>query len=144
MMLSSCYHGGCANKTTDQERLLFSCLMTKGYHRQDENQYLAIPRETVLKMPVPIQQLMGYKLSQPFCRWVESDDPRVVLDTSLKDDPWGTMMRRMKGIRRGMLPLRYSCLAEREGRTRVVENGERSFCTRTLTDSIACSFIMGT
>ena len=61
--------------------------MTKGYLRQEENQYLAIPRDVVLKMPVHIQQLMGYKLSQPFCGWVESDDPRVVLDPSLKDDP---------------------------------------------------------
>ncbi|KIW32401.1 uncharacterized protein PV07_03950 [Cladophialophora immunda] len=89
MMLSSCYHGGSANKTTDQERLLFSCFMTKGWLRQEENQYLAIPKEVVLKMPVHIQQLMGYKLSQPFLGWVESDDPRVVLDPSLKDDPSG-------------------------------------------------------
>jgi ectoine hydroxylase-related dioxygenase (phytanoyl-CoA dioxygenase family) len=66
-----------------------SCFMTKGYLRQEENQYLAIPRDVVLKMPVHIQQLIGYKLSQPFCGWVESDDPRVVLDPSLKDDPSG-------------------------------------------------------
>jgi hypothetical protein len=84
--------------------------MTKGWLRQEENQYLAIPREVVLKMPIHIQQLMGYKLSQPFCGWVESDDrmyprntrlvqvlvvdadnhtARVVLDPSLKDDPSG-------------------------------------------------------
>ncbi|OAP54277.1 hypothetical protein AYL99_11378 [Fonsecaea erecta] len=33
MMLSSCYHGGSANTTRDQERLLFSCFMTRGYLR---------------------------------------------------------------------------------------------------------------
>jgi ectoine hydroxylase-related dioxygenase (phytanoyl-CoA dioxygenase family) len=104
MMLSSCYHGGSADKTTDQERLLFSCLTTKGYLRQEENQYLAIPRETVLKMPVPIQQLMGHKLSQPFCRWVKSDDPRVVLDPSLKDDPSGHYDEEDEGDKKGDAP----------------------------------------
>ena len=34
MMLSSCYHGGSANTTTDEERLIFSCFMTRGYLRQ--------------------------------------------------------------------------------------------------------------
>ncbi len=34
IMLASCYHGGSANKTTDQERLVYSCFMTKGYLRQ--------------------------------------------------------------------------------------------------------------
>ncbi|TVY39344.1 Uncharacterized protein LSUB1_G002878 [Lachnellula subtilissima] len=85
MMLSSCYHAGSANKTTDEERLLFSCFMTKGFLRQEENQYLALPHDIVRKMPVHIQQLIGYKLSQPYCGWVDSDDPRVVLDPSLKN-----------------------------------------------------------
>lgn len=34
IMLSSCYHGGSANTTTDEERLIFSCFMTRGYLRQ--------------------------------------------------------------------------------------------------------------
>ncbi|KAK0701344.1 hypothetical protein B0T21DRAFT_300532, partial [Apiosordaria backusii] len=34
MMLSSCFHGGSANTTADQERLVYSCFMTKGYLRQ--------------------------------------------------------------------------------------------------------------
>ena len=76
-------------RTRECQANALSCFMTKGWLRQEENQYLAIPREVVLEMPVHIQQLMGYKLSQPFCGWVESDDPRVVLDPSLKDDPSG-------------------------------------------------------
>ncbi|KAH0848074.1 hypothetical protein AYO21_03565 [Fonsecaea monophora] len=35
IMLSSCYHGGSANTTNDEERLLFSCFMTRGYLRYD-------------------------------------------------------------------------------------------------------------
>lgn len=34
IMLASCYHGGSANTTTDQERLVYSCFMTKGFLRQ--------------------------------------------------------------------------------------------------------------
>lgn len=34
MMLSSCFHGGSANMTRDEERLIYSCFMTKGYLRQ--------------------------------------------------------------------------------------------------------------
>jgi ectoine hydroxylase-related dioxygenase (phytanoyl-CoA dioxygenase family) len=34
IMLSSCFHGGSANTTTDEERLVYSCFMTKGYLRQ--------------------------------------------------------------------------------------------------------------
>jgi len=39
MMLSSCYHGGSANTTKDQERLVYSCFMTKGYLRQVRDVY---------------------------------------------------------------------------------------------------------
>jgi ectoine hydroxylase-related dioxygenase (phytanoyl-CoA dioxygenase family) len=33
-MLSSAFHGGSANTTEDEERLVYSCFMTKGYLRQ--------------------------------------------------------------------------------------------------------------
>lgn len=34
IMLASAFHGGSANTTADEERLLYSCFMTKGYLRQ--------------------------------------------------------------------------------------------------------------
>jgi ectoine hydroxylase-related dioxygenase (phytanoyl-CoA dioxygenase family) len=34
IMLSSCLHGGSANTTEDEERLVYSCFMTKGFLRQ--------------------------------------------------------------------------------------------------------------
>jgi ectoine hydroxylase-related dioxygenase (phytanoyl-CoA dioxygenase family) len=34
IMLSSCFHGGSANMTRDEERLVYSCFMTKGFLRQ--------------------------------------------------------------------------------------------------------------
>ena len=84
MMFASCYHGGGANTTTDQERLLFSCFMTRGWLRQEENHYLAIDRETMKKLPKKTQHVAGYALSEPFLGWVESTDPMCVLDPEVK------------------------------------------------------------
>ncbi|EXJ88144.1 hypothetical protein A1O1_05072 [Capronia coronata CBS 617.96] len=80
IMLSSCYHGGSANTTTDQERLLFSCFMTRGWLRQEENQYLCVPWDVARSLPVRIQKLLGYAISEPMLGWVDFKDPRMVLD----------------------------------------------------------------
>jgi ectoine hydroxylase-related dioxygenase (phytanoyl-CoA dioxygenase family) len=59
IMLGSAYHGGSANRTKEEERLVYSCFMTRGYLRQEENQYLAIPMEVVKGWPVEYQQMVG-------------------------------------------------------------------------------------
>ncbi|PMD50301.1 uncharacterized protein K444DRAFT_637688 [Hyaloscypha bicolor E] len=82
MMFASCYHGGGANTTKDQERLLFSCFMTRGWLRQEENQYISFTREETLAMDKDVQKIAGYQLSEPFLGWVKSTDPMVVLDPS--------------------------------------------------------------
>lgn len=58
-MLSSCLHGGSANKTEHEERLLYSLFMTRGYFRQEENQYLTYPAELVKTWPEEVQKLIG-------------------------------------------------------------------------------------
>ena len=45
MMLSSCFHGGSANNTVDEERLVYSCFMTKGFLRQVSSR-LVLARRT--------------------------------------------------------------------------------------------------
>ncbi|KAL1627216.1 hypothetical protein SLS56_006455 [Neofusicoccum ribis] len=80
IMLSSCYHGGSANTTKNEERLLFSCFMTRGFLRQEENQYIAVPVERAKQLPTRIQKLLGYTISEPMLGWVEFKDPRVLLD----------------------------------------------------------------
>lgn len=89
-MLASCFHGGSANRTTDEERLIFSSFMTRGYLRQEENQYLVVDKEKMKKLPVEVQKVAGYSLSEPFMGWVASTDPRVVLDPTLSGstDMW--------------------------------------------------------
>ncbi|KAH6679238.1 hypothetical protein B0J14DRAFT_471905, partial [Halenospora varia] len=79
IMLASCYHGGSANTTTDEYRLLFGTFVTRGYLRQEENMFLAVPREKVLGYDRNIQKFMGYSLSDPACGTVELMDPILQL-----------------------------------------------------------------
>lgn len=88
IFFSSCYHGGSANTTTDEERLLYSFFMTKGYLRQEENQYLASKWEDVEKMyDDAMLQKIGYTLSAPFLGWVDLKHPLDALrgSSELKD-----------------------------------------------------------
>ncbi|OGE54749.1 hypothetical protein PENARI_c005G01845 [Penicillium arizonense] len=89
LMMASCFHGGSANTTADEKRLIFSTFMTKGYLRQEENIYLAVDLDVMKKYPVEIQKVAGYSLSEPFLGWVDSADPRKLLD---KEMPTNTDM----------------------------------------------------
>ncbi|KAI5478019.1 phytanoyl-CoA dioxygenase family protein [Pseudohyphozyma bogoriensis] len=77
LLLASAYHGGSANRTTDQERLVFSCFTGKGALKQEENMYLAIPQDVVKEYPVELQRFFGYQLSAPFGNWVNFEDPMI-------------------------------------------------------------------
>ncbi|OCT52525.1 phytanoyl-CoA dioxygenase family protein [Cladophialophora carrionii] len=88
MVLSGCFHGGSANKTNqpgedgvirEEERLVYSTFMTRGYLRQEENQYLVNPVEKVRELPENLQELVGYGLSKPFLGWVDLKDPMLWL-----------------------------------------------------------------
>lgn len=88
VFFSSCYHGGSANWTKDQERLLYSFFMTKGFLRQEENQYLASRWEDVKGVyDDGMLKTMGYGLSAPFLGWVDLRSPLNSLrgETELKD-----------------------------------------------------------
>lgn len=84
LMLSSIFHGGSANHSNDEERLIFAAFMTRGWLRQEENQYLTYEKEVMKKLPVDVQQIAGYSLSEPFLGWVNAADPRRVLDESIE------------------------------------------------------------
>ena len=91
MMLSGCFHGGSANTTTDQERLVYSTFMTRGYLRQEENQFLANDWEAVKKLPPWIQERMGFGISRPFLGWVNLESPMTILhpgDKKYQNDLW--------------------------------------------------------
>ncbi|OIW35100.1 phytanoyl-dioxygenase family protein [Coniochaeta ligniaria NRRL 30616] len=82
IMLASCFHGGSANTTKDEERLVYSCFMTKGYLRQEENEYINNDREKLKELygdDIDMLKLVGYDLSAPFLGWVEGGHPLRIL-----------------------------------------------------------------
>ncbi|OKL57048.1 hypothetical protein UA08_07369 [Talaromyces atroroseus] len=66
MVLSGCFHGGSANKTENEERLVYSCFYTRSWLRQEENQYLANDKTKILELPNCLQERVGWGLSTPF------------------------------------------------------------------------------
>jgi len=55
----SVYHGGGAN-TTDATRIGLNITYNLAWLRQEENQYLSVPREIAATLPVDLLRLMGY------------------------------------------------------------------------------------
>jgi ectoine hydroxylase-related dioxygenase (phytanoyl-CoA dioxygenase family) len=72
------YHGGGAN-TTDSPRYSLSVALDLGNLRQEENQYLAVPQETVLTLPEEMQRLLGWDRCPPGLGQVETQDPHLLL-----------------------------------------------------------------
>lgn len=72
--LGSLRHGGGANDTGTWRRgiVMSYCL---GWLRQSENQYLAIPVETVRTFPERLQELVGYRVHEPNLGMVDGEDP---------------------------------------------------------------------
>ncbi|HEX5267816.1 MAG TPA: phytanoyl-CoA dioxygenase family protein [Acidimicrobiales bacterium] len=55
----SVYHGGGANRT-DETRVGVNVTYALAWLRQEENQYLSVPREVAATLPVDLLRLMGY------------------------------------------------------------------------------------
>ncbi|KAF9767544.1 hypothetical protein IL306_015273 [Fusarium sp. DS 682] len=87
IMLASAYHGGGTNSTKDEQRLVFATFSIRGFLRQEENQFLAVPRETAKKLDQDIQAFMGYSMSDPACGYVEQMDPMYLLRPELEKGP---------------------------------------------------------
>lgn len=75
IMLSGVYHAAGANSTEDEERLIYSAATTRGWLRQEENQYLANEVEAIRALPLELQRFVGYSLSRPSLGWVDFGDP---------------------------------------------------------------------
>ncbi|OLN88088.1 hypothetical protein CCHL11_00007 [Colletotrichum chlorophyti] len=86
IMLASAYHAGGQNTTHDETRLVFATFSIRGYLRQEENQFLSVPRETAKQYDQEIQRFMGYSISEPACGYVDQMDPLFLLRPELKGD----------------------------------------------------------
>jgi ectoine hydroxylase-related dioxygenase (phytanoyl-CoA dioxygenase family) len=80
LYLGSTYHGGGANRTSDKWRTGMLLGYALGWLRQEENQYLAVPREVAAKMPEQLQRLLGYALHPPYLGHYELQDPKLLLE----------------------------------------------------------------
>lgn len=77
MMLASCFHAGSANTTKDEESLVYSGFMTKGYLRREENQHVANDWKIIKDIySVETLKMLGYGISDPFLGWVDFN-PRL-------------------------------------------------------------------
>jgi len=70
----SLFHGGGANRSA-LPRTGLTILYARAWLRQQENQYLSIPRETILELSRPMQRLLGYWVAGNLLGWVEGRSP---------------------------------------------------------------------
>ncbi|KAJ5304265.1 uncharacterized protein N7443_003925 [Penicillium atrosanguineum] len=75
VMLGGLYHAGGTNITASERRILQGMFFTPGYHRQEENTYLANSAEEVLAWAPAVQRAMGFELSSPNIGYVELKPP---------------------------------------------------------------------
>jgi ectoine hydroxylase-related dioxygenase (phytanoyl-CoA dioxygenase family) len=78
------YHGGGAN-TTDSPRHSLVVSLDLGNLRQEENQFLSVPRETVLTLPEEVQRLLGWDRCPPGLGAVEMQDPHLLLERTVQE-----------------------------------------------------------
>jgi ectoine hydroxylase-related dioxygenase (phytanoyl-CoA dioxygenase family) len=71
------YHGGGENKS-DNTRIGMNITYNVGWLRQEENQYLSVPREIAEELPDDLLRLMGYRTGAYALGYV--DDLRDPLD----------------------------------------------------------------
>lgn len=69
------WHGGGANKTEDQVRRSINLNFNVSWLRQQENQYIGIPRKVVRQLPERLQRLLGYHRVSLLFGVVDYQDP---------------------------------------------------------------------
>lgn len=72
------YHRGGPNRSPGP-RTGLTMSYVRGNLRQEENQYLAVPREILREYPEELQRLLGYDICPPNLGWVDNEDPHRVL-----------------------------------------------------------------
>lgn len=68
------YHGAGANRS-DAPRFGLNLTYAVAWLRQEENQYLAVPREAAIRLPEALQRLMGYASHGRKLGYYEGQDP---------------------------------------------------------------------
>ena len=82
--LGGMLHGMGVN-TTAQARTGIVSGYCVGWLRQEENQYLSCPPAKAKKLPVEVQQLLGYRTHGTILGWVDDRDPDNLLKRGSRD-----------------------------------------------------------
>lgn len=83
IFLGGAYHGG-GHNSTHTLRTVYGLFFIRGNLRQEENQFLAIPRSKVLSMSKEMQALLGYKQPKSVLGIVDNKDPMSDLESVLE------------------------------------------------------------
>lgn len=89
LMLGGVYHGAGANTTSNEERLVYAAFATRGYLRQEENQYLANDLDKIRELPQDLQRFAGFGASKPYMGWVDLEEPVQFLSPGAAVEPVG-------------------------------------------------------
>lgn len=73
------WHAGGANRTKDQRRRTINLNYNLSWLRQQENQYLGVPRKTMLSLPEKLQRILGYQRVNGVCGGIDYQDPHEYL-----------------------------------------------------------------
>jgi ectoine hydroxylase-related dioxygenase (phytanoyl-CoA dioxygenase family) len=76
--VGSLWHGGGANRT-DRRRVGIAMNYCAGYIRQQENQQLGIPPQTVRRFPRRLQELVGYSIYNGLVGHIDKQHPAAVV-----------------------------------------------------------------
>lgn len=87
LYVGSTVHGGGAN-TTDEVRVGINVDYSLGWLRQEENQYLSVPREVAASLPERVQRLMGYAMGGYALGYIDdARDPLCALRPDRSSEP---------------------------------------------------------
>jgi ectoine hydroxylase-related dioxygenase (phytanoyl-CoA dioxygenase family) len=87
------YHGGGAN-TSDETRMGLNITYDVGWLRQEENQYLSVPREIAETLPDDLLRLMGYRIGAYALGYIDDvRDPIEAIRPSTGTMSFGTVDR---------------------------------------------------
>jgi len=95
----SVYHGGGPNRS-DETRYAINITYNRAWLRQEENQYLSVPREIARELPKDLLRLMGYALGAYALGYIDDvRDPISALDPALANEGFGDLERAAKQAR---------------------------------------------
>lgn len=91
VILCSVYHAGGANEMQvgdeNSVRTLVLCGWSAGMLKQEENQYLQLTKEEVMRLPLEAQRLAGWDVSLPYLGYVNWQHPLLTLGHDPKTVP---------------------------------------------------------